>query len=596
MSQERYEDTDLYRVRHSAAHVMAQAVVEMFPEAKYTIGPPIENGFYYDFDLPRSLTPEDLDSIEKRMRQIIAGRHKFERKTVSAKQARQIFKDQPYKLELIEGLEKGGSDEDGIPDDNSFTEKPEISIYIHDTFTDLCRGPHVEHTGQINPSAIKLLNSAGAYWRGDEHNSMLQRIYGTAWKTADELKDYLWKLEEAKRRDHRRLGRELDLFSINDEVGQGLILWHPKGGMVRKLVEDYWNEEHQRSGYDFVYSPHIGKAQLWETSGHLGFYKENMYAPVDIEGQQYYLKPMNCPFHLHIYKSNSRSYRELPLRYAERGTVYRYERSGVLHGLLRVRGFTQDDAHHFCRPDQMPDEIDFVLDFCLNILRAFGFDDFKAYLSTQPEKAVGEAAQWRTAEAALEASLKRANLPYEIDAGGGAFYGPKIDLKLRDALGREWQLSTIQFDFNLPERFDITYVGEDGQLHRPYMVHRALLGSMERFFGVLIEHYAGAFPVWLAPVQAVLIPIADRHVPYAYDVAKKLKQAGLRLEVNDRSDRMNAKIRDAQMQKIPYMLVVGDKEVEQGGIALRLRSGENPGPMLLENFLEKARQDLQAKV
>ena len=596
MSQERYEDTDLYRIRHSAAHVMAQAVVEMFPQAKYTIGPPIENGFYYDFDLPRSLTPEDLESIEKRMRQIIAGRHKFERKAVSAGQAREIFKDQSYKLELIDGLEKGGSDEAGMPGDHSFTEKPEISIYTHDTFTDLCRGPHVEHTGQINPSAIKLLNSAGAYWRGDEHNPMLQRIYGTAWKTADELKDYLWKLEEAKRRDHRRLGRELDLFSMNDEVGQGLILWHPKGGMVRKLVEDYWNEEHQKSGYDFVYSPHIGKSQLWETSGHLGFYKENMYAPVDIEGQQYYLKPMNCPFHLHIYKSKSRSYRELPLRYAEKGTVYRYERSGVLHGLLRVRGFTQDDAHHFCRPDQMPDEIDFVLDFCLNILRAFGFDDFKAYLSTQPEKAVGEAAQWRTAEAALEASLKRANLPYDIDAGGGAFYGPKIDLKLRDALGREWQLSTIQFDFNLPERFDITYIGDDGQPRRPYMVHRALLGSMERFFGVLIEHYAGAFPVWLAPVQAVIIPIADRHASYAYEVARKLKQAGLRLEVNDRSDRMNAKIRDAQMQKIPYMLVVGDNEVEQGGIALRLRSGENPGPMPLENFLEKARQDIQARV
>ena len=596
MSQERYEDTDLYRIRHSAAHVMAQAVVEMFPEAKYTIGPPIENGFYYDFDLPRSLTPEDLESIEKRMRQIIAGRHKFERKAVSAGQAREIFKDQSYKLELIDGLEKGEPDEAGLPGNNSFMEKPEISIYTHDTFTDLCRGPHVEHTGQINPSAIKLLNSAGAYWRGDEHNPMLQRIYGTAWKTADELKDYLWKLEEAKRRDHRRLGRELDLFSMNDEVGQGLILWHPKGGMVRKLVEDYWNEEHQKSGYDFVYSPHIGKSQLWETSGHLGFYKENMYAPVDIEGQQYYLKPMNCPFHLHIYKSKSRSYRELPLRYAEKGTVYRYERSGVLHGLLRVRGFTQDDAHHFCRPDQMPDEIDFVLDFCLNILRAFGFDDFKAYLSTQPEKAVGEAAQWRTAEAALEASLKRANLPYDIDAGGGAFYGPKIDLKLRDALGREWQLSTIQFDFNLPERFDITYIGDDGQPRRPYMVHRALLGSMERFFGVLIEHYAGAFPVWLAPVQAVIIPIADRHASYAYEVARKLKQAGLRLEVNDRSDRMNAKIRDAQMQKIPYMLVVGDNEVEQGGIALRLRSGENPGPMPLENFLEKARQDIQARV
>jgi len=592
MSQERYEDTILYRIRHSAAHVMAQAVLEMFPEAKYTIGPPIENGFYYDFDLPQPITLEDLEKIEKRMRQIIAGNHKFEKKVVSAEEAREVFKHQAYKLELIAGLEKGDLDEYGNP----LEVKPEISLYQSDTFTDLCRGPHVESTKQINPSAIKLMSVAGAYWRGDEHNPMLQRIYGTAWEKPDELKDYLWKLEEAKRRDHRKLGRELDLFSMNDEVGQGLILWHPKGAMIRKLVEDYWNEEHQKSGYDFVYSPHIGKAQLWETSGHLGFYKENMYAPVEIEGQQYYVKPMNCPFHLHIYKSNSRSYRELPLRYAEKGTVYRYERSGVLHGLLRVRGFTQDDAHHFCRPDQMPAEIDFVLDFCLNILRAFGFDDFKAYLSTQPEKAVGEAAHWRTAEAALEASLKRANLPYEIDPGGGAFYGPKIDLKLRDALGREWQLSTIQFDFNLPERFDITYVGEDGQPHRPYMVHRALLGSMERFFGVLIEHYAGAFPVWLAPVQAVIIPIADRHVSYAYEVARKLKQAGLRLEVNDRSDRMNAKIRDAQMQKIPYMLVVGDQEVEHGEVALRLRSGENPGPLPLESFLEKARRDIEARV
>ena len=588
---QRYEDSELYRIRHSAAHVMAQAVVEMFPEAKYTIGPPIENGFYYDFDLPRPLTPEDLQALEKRMRQIIAGRHKFERKVVSADEARQVFKGQPYKLELIAGLEQGNLDEDGRP----LESKPEISLYIHDKFTDLCRGPHVEHTGQINPSAFKLMSAAGAYWRGDEHNAMLQRIYGTAWKTADELKEYLWKLEEAERRDHRKLGRDLDLFSVNDEVGAGLILWHPKGAMVRKLVEDFWNEQHVLADYDFVYSPHIGKAQLWETSGHLDFYKENMYAPVDIEGQQYYLKPMNCPFHLHIYKSHTRSYRDLPLRYAERGTVYRYERSGVLHGLLRVRGFTQDDAHHFCRPDQMPAEIDFVLDFCLNMLRAFGFNDFKAYLSTRPEKSVGEAAPWQEAEAALEASLKRAALPYEMDLGGGAFYGPKIDLKLRDALGREWQLSTIQFDFNLPERFDLTFVNAEGQLQRPYMVHRALLGSMERFFGVLIEQYAGAFPAWLAPVQAVLVPIADRHLDYAAAVAKKLKAAGLRVTVDGRSERMNAKIRDAQLQKIPYMLVVGDKEMEQDQVALRLRSGENPGPMAVESFLELARQEIQDK-
>jgi threonyl-tRNA synthetase len=589
---ERYEDSDLYRVRHSAAHVMAQAVVEIFPEAKYTIGPPVENGFYYDFDLPRPLTPEDLQTIEKRMRQVIAGQHKFERKVISADEARQIFKDQPYKLELIDGLERGELDEYGNP----LAARPDISIYQHDQFIDLCRGPHVEHTGQINPSAVKLMSVAGAYWRGDENNKMLQRIYGTAWKTADELKDYLWKLAEANRRDHRKLGRDLDLFSVSDEVGAGLILWHPKGAMVRKLVEDYWNEQHERAGYDFVYSPHIGKAQLWETSGHLGFFKENMYAPIDIEGQQYYLKPMNCPFHLQIYKSHTRSYRDLPLRYAECGTVYRYERGGVLHGLLRVRGFTQDDAHHFCRPDQMPEEIDFALNFCLSMLRAFGFNDFKAYLATRPEKAVGDDAQWRAAEAALETSLKRADLPYDIDSGGGVFYGPKIDLKLRDALGREWQLSTVQFDFNLPVRFNLTYVNAEGQPQQPYMVHRALLGSMERFFGVLIEHYAGAFPVWLAPVQAILIPIADRHVDYAYQVARKLKETGLRVEVDDRNERMNAKIRDAQMQKIPYMLVVGDKEMEQNGVALRLRSGENPGPMPLESFLEKAGQDIQERI
>ena len=589
---ERYEESNLYRIRHSAAHIMAQAVLEMFPEAKYTIGPPIENGFYYDFDLPRALTPEDLAAIEKHMRQVIAGRYPFQRKAVSAEEARGIFKDQPYKLELIDGLEQGGFDEYGNP----LEEKPEITLYTHDDFIDLCRGPHVENTGKVNPGAVKLLNVAGAYWRGDETKPMLQRIYGTAWETPQELKEHLAKLEEANRRDHRRLGRELDLFSVSDEVGSGLILWHPKGAMVRKIVEDYWRDEHIKGGYDFVYTPHIGKAQLWQTSGHLDFYKENMYAPVDIEGQLYYLKPMNCPFHLHIYKAHTRSYRDLPLRYAEMGTVYRYERSGVLHGLLRVRGFTQDDAHHFCRPDQMPEEIDFVLNFCLNILRAFGFTDFQAYLSTQPEKAVGEAAQWRDAEAALEASLNRAALPYEVDAGGGVFYGPKIDLKVRDALGREWQLSTIQFDFNLPERFDLTYMSADGQPRRPYMVHRALLGSMERFFGALIEHYAGAFPVWLSPVQAVLIPIADRHVPYAREVAQKLKEAGFRVEVDDRSERMNAKIRDAQMQIVPYMLVVGDKEMEQSSVALRLRSGENPGPITLDEFLKRARQDIQAGV
>lgn len=587
-----YEESELYRIRHSTAHIMAQAVLEQFPDGKVAIGPAIDDGFYYDFDLPRPLTPEDLEKIERRMRSIIQSRVRFERRVVSAEEARQIFHDQPYKLELIAGLEEGKLDEDGNP----VTEKPEISIYAHEGFVDLCRGPHVEVSSQINPAAVKLLSVAGAYWRGDERRPMLQRIYGTVWNNPQELKDYLWRIEEAKKRDHRKIGHDLDLFSSVDEIGAGLILWHPKGAKVRKLVENFWSEEHEKSGYDFVYTPHIGKSQLWETSGHLGFYKENMYSPIDIEGQQYYLKPMNCPFHIHIYKSSLRSYRDLPIRYAEEGTVYRFERSGVMHGLMRVRGFTQDDAHHFCRPDQMPAEIDFVLDFSLHILRSFGFTDIHAYLSTKPEKAVGEPERWIAAEAALRASLERAGVEYDVDQGGGAFYGPKIDLKVKDAIGREWQLSTIQFDFNNPERFDLTYIGEDGQPHRPYMVHRALLGSLERFFGVLIEHYAGAFPVWLSPVQAALIPIADRHVDYAREVAAELRQAGLRVMVDDRGERMNAKIRDAQNQKIPYMLVVGDKEVENRQVALRLRNGENPGPMAVAEFLDRAKDEVARKI
>ncbi|MFZ5808634.1 MAG: threonine--tRNA ligase [Chloroflexota bacterium] len=585
----RYEESQLFRIRHSAAHVMAQAVLELFPDGKYTIGPAIEDGFYYDFDLPRSLTPQDLEQIEKRMREIIRGNHPFVRKVISAEQARQIFKDQPYKLELIEGLEQGGMDEHG----NVLTEKPEISIYTHDKFVDLCRGPHVENTSQINPDAVKLISVAGAYWRGDEKRPMLQRIYGTAWQSAEELEQYLWRLEEAKKRDHRRLGKELGLFSSNPEVGSGLILWHPKGALVRHLAEEYCKNEHLANGYDLVYSPHIGRSELWQTSGHLAWYKENMYAPIDIEGEEYFLKPMNCPFHIMIYKSQIHSYRDLPMRLAEWGTVYRFERSGVLHGLMRVRGFTQDDAHLFCRPDQMPEEIDRVLNFCLHILQKFGMKDFHAYLSTRdPDKSAGEAPMWEDATNALQAALDRAGLSYDIDAGGAAFYGPKIDLKMIDALGREWQLSTIQFDFNLPERFDLTYIGEDGKAYRPYMIHRALLGSMERFMGVLIEHYGGAFPVWLAPVQAVIIPIADRHLDYARQVASALKSQGLRVEVDERSERMNAKIRDAQNQKIPYMLVVGDREQENAQVALRLRNNENPGAMTLEAFLALAQQDI----
>ncbi len=586
--EENYKESELYRVRHSTAHIMAEAVVEMFPEAEIAIGPPIEDGFYYDFDLPRSLTPEDLEVIEVRMREIIAENHEFKKEVISASEARQIFKDQSYKLELIDGLEQGGFDEYGEPLD----EQPEISTYTQDTFTDLCRGPHVENTGKINPDAIKLLQVAGAYWRGDENRPMLQRIYGTAWNSATELEEYLWKLEEARKRDHRRLGRELDLFSISEDVGPGLILWHPKGGMVRKITEDYCREEHEKGGYDFVYTPHIGKANLWETSGHLDWYQENMYSPIDIEGQQYFLKPMNCPFHVEIYKSQLRSYRDLPLRYAEWGTVYRYERSGVLHGLLRVRGFTQDDAHLFCRPDQMPQEIDRVLQFNLDLLRAFGFTDFQAYLATRnPEKSAGKPEDWEAPTEALIQALDRAEIPYQIDEGEAVFYGPKIDLKIKDALGREWQLSTIQFDFILPEHFDMTYVGEDGREHRPYMIHRALLGSMERFMGVLIEHYGGAFPVWLAPVQAVIIPIADRHNEFAHSLASQLKGAKLRVQVDDRGERMNAKIRDAQMQKIPYMLVIGDREVEAGTVAVRLRSGENLGAIAVDDFIARVDED-----
>jgi threonyl-tRNA synthetase len=590
--QKKYEESQLYKIRHSAAHIMAQAVLEMFPDGKFTIGPPIENGFYYDFDLPRNLTPEDLEQIEKRMRQIMQSKHEFRKTVVSGEKAKEIFAEQPYKLELIEGLEKGGLDEYGNP----LQEKPEISIYQHDTFVDLCRGPHVENTREIRPDAFKLMNVAGAYWRGDEKNKMLQRIYGTAWEKSDDLKQYLWKLEEAKKRDHRKLGRELDLFSVSEEVGAGLILWHPKGAMIRVLVEDFSRNAHLENGYEWVFSPHIGRAQLWQTSGHLDFYKESMYAPMDIEGEPYYAKPMNCPFHIEIFKSHLRSYRDLPRRYAEYGTVYRYERSGVLHGLTRVRGFTQDDAHIFCRPDQVEEEISRALEFSLYVLRSMGLTDFKAYLSTKPEKYVGDPANWDKATEALRRAIEAHELPYEVDEGGGAFYGPKIDLKVMDALDREWQLSTIQFDFNLPERFGLEYIGEDGQPHQPYMVHRALLGSMERFFGVLIEHFGGAFPVWMAPVQTVVIPIADRHVEYAREVARKLRAEGMRVDLDERSERMNAKIRDAQKQKVPYMLVLGDNEMNNAQVSLRARDGSQQNNIPLEEFIARAKDRVARRV
>ena len=584
------EQSQLYRIRHSTAHVMAEAVLQLFPQAKIAIGPTIEDGFYYDFDLPRALTPEDLAAIEDCMRSILRSEAIFTKKTISAAEARELFSEQPYKLELIDGLERGLVDEHGNP----LSEPPEISIYESNGFIDLCRGPHIDDMSQINPQAIKLINVAGAYWRGDETRPMLQRIYGTVWNTPEELAAYLWRLEEARRRDHRKLGKDLELFSIHPDVGAGLILWHPKGALVRHLTEEYCKNEHLKHGYDMVYSPHIGRAGLWETSGHLTWYKENMYAPMLIDDEAYYAKPMNCPFHIQIFRSKTRSYRDLPIRMAEWGTVYRYERSGVLHGLLRVRGFTQDDAHIFCRPDQMPEEIDRALNFCLHILNHFGLNNFHAYLSTRDsDKFTGEIPEWERATDALRQALERAGLDYDLDEGGAAFYGPKIDLKMVDALGREWQLSTIQFDFNLSERFGLEYIGEDGQPHRPFMVHRALLGSMERFMGVLIEHYAGAFPVWLAPVQAVLIPIADRHLAYAQTTAEQLKQAGIRAEVDQRPERMQAKIRDAQNLKIPYMLIIGDKEAAAGQIALRSRSGEDSGVLPLVDFMTRVKKDIE---
>jgi threonyl-tRNA synthetase len=558
---------------------MAEAVMHLFPGAKFAIGPSIEDGFYYDFDVPRPLTPEDLETIEARMKEIIKARYPFERKEISRSEAEEMFADQPYKLELIADM----------PEDEV------ISIYTQGEFTDLCRGPHVDNTEQVNPGAFKLLKVAGAYWRGDEKRPMLQRIYGTVWSAADDLQAYLERLEELEKRDHRRLGKELELYSVHEEAGAGLVHWHPKGGMIRTVIEDFWRKEHYKAGYDVVYTPHIGRAQLWEDSGHLDFYRELMYSPMDIEGQEYFIKPMNCPFHIMIYKSRLRSYRELPLRWAELGTVYRFERSGVLHGLMRVRGFTQDDAHVFCAPDQIDEEISRVLSFSLFIWRSFGFAEYKVYLSTRPEKYVGEPERWAQSEEALRRALDKEGLPYEVDEGAGAFYGPKIDISIKDALGRLWQCTTIQVDFNLAERFDLTFIGEGGKEARPYMVHRALLGSLERFLGILIEHYGGAFPVWLSPVQAILIPITDRHVEYARHVEVQLRAAGLRTEVDSRRERMQAKIRDAQLQKVPYMLVVGDREMEAGAVAVRLRTEEDLGARSVEDFIAMAQEAIVEK-
>jgi threonyl-tRNA synthetase len=592
---ERYEDSELYRIRHSSAHIMAQAVLEMFPNGKVAIGPPIEDGFYYDFDLPRPLTPEDLEKLEKRMREIIKGKHPFVKEVLSADDARQIFKDQPYKLELIEGLEKGGKDEYGNP----LQEKPEISIYKDDTFVDLCRGPHVQNTGQINPGAVKLMNVAGAYWRGDEHNPMLQRIYGTAWKSPQELEDYLWRLEEARKRDHRKLGKELGLFYFSEDVGPGLPLFTPKGESLRHTMETYVRELQAAYGYQHVWTGHVVKEDLYRRSGHYENYKDAMFPPMVDENTIFRLKPMNCPSHMTLYNEMGlHSYRELPLRMAEFATLYRYEKTGELTGLTRVRALTQDDSHIFCTPEQIESEFSLALNLIREVLDRYRFQDYKVRLSLRGEggKYVQDDEKWSKAEAALRAAMEANHMDFFEATGEAAFYGPKADFLARDVLGREWQLSTIQVDFIQPARLGCTYIGEDGQEHTPVVLHRAVTGTTERFLGVIIEHFAGAFPVWLAPVQAVVITIADRQLPYANQVAEKLKAEGLRVEVDERGERMSAKIRDAQNQKIPYMLVVGDREMENNQVALRLRSGENPGPMSLEAFLEKARQDIEAGI
>jgi threonyl-tRNA synthetase len=593
---EAIESDFLARLRHSVSHVMAQAVREEFPDARLAIGPAIENGFYYDFDLPRPLTPDDLARIEGRIRAILAEEHDFIRREISEDEARVLFADQPYKLELIDGILSGSLDEHG--DDAAGGR--EITIYAHGPFVDLCRGPHVSNTREIAPDALKLLSVAGAYWRGDEHRPMLQRIYGTAWRTAAELESHLARLEEIERRDHRRIARDLDLMSFHEEGGAGLAYWHPRGGRIRVLIEDDWRKRHYEGGYEIVFTPHIGRAVLWQTSGHLDFYADSMYAPMEIDKQQYYLKPMNCPFHVLIYKERLRSYRELPLRWAELGTVYRYERSGALHGLLRVRGFTQDDAHIICTPAQVDEEILRVLDFSLDLLRGFGFTDFAIELSVRdprhPENYAGSDAMWDTAESSLKRALEARRLAHTRMEGEAVFYGPKIDIKIKDSLSRSWQCTTIQFDFNLPERFDMVFRGSDGADHRPYMVHRALLGSMERFFGVLLEHYAGALPVWLSPVQAVIVPIADRHNEYAGRVADRLRSAGLRIEADRSQERMQAKIRAALEQKVPYILVVGDKEEERGSVNLRLRDGSVPGEMPVDDFLAFARDQVAKRI
>lgn len=570
-------DEGLEVLRHSTAHIMAHAVRDLYGDnVKVAIGPSIDNGFYYDFLRDEPFSPEDFEKIEARMTEIANQNLPFERTEISSSDAIAKFEaeGEKYKVELIQDLD---------------TEN--VSLYSVGGFVDLCRGPHLPNTSFIK--AFKLLRVAGAYWRGDEKRDVLQRIYGTAFFDAKALKKYLNALEEAKKRDHRRLGKELNLFTTEDQIGPGLILWQPKGAQLRRLIEDYWKDEHYRHDYELLYTPHIARQDLWKTSGHLDFYGENMYSPMDIDEVSYQLKPMNCPFHIGVYKSDKRSYREFPLRWCELGTVYRYERAGALHGLLRVRGFTQDDAHIFCRPDQLEDEIYNILELNLHILKNFGFSDYDIYLSTRPEKYVGSDENWDAATVALKLALEKKGLNYEIDPGEGVFYGPKIDIKIKDQLGRSWQCSTIQVDFNLPERFDMSYVGADNSEHQPIMIHRALMGSLERFIGVLIEHYAGAFPLWFTPVQARILNITDDQAEYCEGVYAELRKAGIRIEKDLRNEKLNYKIREAQLAKIPYMLIVGDKEKEDGTITVRLRDGKNLPSMSVSEFADKVAEEVK---
>ena len=571
-------DEGLDILRHSTAHLMAKAVMDIYgPDLKIAIGPSIDDGFYYDFDRKTPFTPEDFEAIEAKMLETVRSGMPFEREVVSRAEAIELFekKGELYKVELIKEIE----------DDT-------VSLYQLGDFVDLCRGPHVPNSSFLQ--VYKLIKVAGAYWRGDEKNAMLQRLYGTAFADKKMLKKYLNDLEEAKKRDHRKLGKELNLFTISDQVGPGLILWQPKGALLRKLIEDYWKDEHYKHDYELLYTPHIAKLDLWKTSGHLDFYNENMFSSMDIDEVQYQLKPMNCPFHIAIYNSQMRSYREFPLRWCELGTVYRYERTGVLHGLMRVRGFTQDDAHIFCRPDQLEDEISNILELNLKILETFGFDQYDIYLSTRPEKYVGSDEHWEKSTDALKQALEKRGLEYQLDPGEGVFYGPKIDIKIKDVLGRSWQCSTIQVDFNLPERFEVNYIGEDGKEHQPIMIHRALMGSLERFIGVLIENYAGAFPIWLAPVQARIMNITDAQSEYCEKVYRELRQSGIRIEKDLRNEKLNYKIREAQLTKIPYMLVIGDREVESDTVTVRERSGNNLPPMSVEDFATKIKDECKA--